>query len=451
MKKSLLISTAVLMAFGCWAHAEDTAPAAPVKLSPDQTQFFEAKIRPILTANCYKCHSVEQGKAKGKLTLDTRDGLLKGGENGQVVTPGEPDKSKLITAVTYNDPDLQMPPKGEKLADKDIADLVAWVKMGAPDPRVTAPGGEKLPGLTDKARAHWAYQPVKDPPVPSVHDTAWVRTPVDNFILTKLDQAEMKPSPQAGKETLIRRATYDLIGLPPTPEEVHAFVQDQSPNAFEKVVDRLLASPHYGERWGRYWLDSARYSDTSGIEKNNRKEDYPYANAWTYRDYVIKAFNDDKPYDRFLMEQIAADKLPDADKDSLAALGFITVGKRFQNPNDTIDERIDTLTKSTLGLTVACARCHDHKFDPIPTAHYYPLHGVFVSTVEPDEKPLVGKPPASADYQDYLKRVAEIEQKNRDTYFTYVQNKSTEFREKADIYLLTSLFFKKNQADQILK
>ena len=461
MKKHFLIAAGVLAtACGLVFAAGDAAPAAnapaagaaaaPAKLTPEQTKFFESKIRPILVSACYKCHSVEQNKAKGGLVLDTREGLLKGGESGPVLTPGDPAKSKLITAITYSNADLQMPPK-EKLGEQEIADLTAWVKMGAPDPRVAGAGGGKLSGLTDKAREHWAFQPVKDPAIPRVHNKSWARNPVDAFVLARLEQNEMKPSPQAAKETLLRRATYDLIGLPPTPDEVRAFAADQSPNAFEKVVDRLLASPHYGERWGRFWLDSARYSDTSGAENNNRREDYRYANAWTYRDYVIRAFNADKPYDRFLMEQIAADHLPDVDKDSMAALGFITVGKRFQNVNDTLDERIDTLTKSTMALTVACARCHDHKFDPIPTADYYSLHGVFASTVEPTEKPLVGKPPADRDYQDYLKRIAGIEQRNREIFFDYVESKSAEFRSKAAIYLQTAIYFRRNQPAAILK
>jgi len=434
------------------AAAADAKPAAAAPTpSAEQIQFFESKIRPILSANCYKCHSVEQGKAKGKLTLDTREGTLKGGENGAIIVPGDPAKSKLIVAVGYGDADLQMPPKGEKLGEKEIADLTAWVKMGAPDPRVASAGGPKLTGLNDKARAHWAYQPVKNPAVPEVQNNAWPRTPIDNFVLAKLEENGMKPSPQAAKETLLRRATFDLIGLAPTPEEIRAFVNDQSPNAFEKVVDRLLASPHYGERWGRFWLDSARYSDTSGSEKNNNKEDYRYAYAWTYRDYVINAFNQDKPYDEFLKEQIAADKLPGADKDPsrLAALGFLTVGKRFQNPNDTIDERIDTLSKATMALTVACARCHDHKFDPIPTADYYSLHGIFASTIEPADKPLIGAPPGGPDYQDYLAKLHKIEQRNRETYFNYVETKSAEFRAKAGTYLLTSVFYRKNNQEAI--
>ncbi|MDB5319861.1 MAG: hypothetical protein JWN40_1492 [Phycisphaerales bacterium] len=459
------LATAAIIAAACginWAAAPVTptkAPEAPAlavaaaapQLTTEQTQFFEGKIRPLLTANCYKCHSAEQGKAKGGLTLDTREGLLKGGDNGSIFVPGDPAKSKLITAVSYADADLQMPPKGEKLGEKEIADLTAWVKMGAPDPRITSAGGPKLTGLTDKARAHWAYQPVKNPEVPAVQNKAWARTPVDAFVLAKLEESGMKPSPQANKEALLRRATFDLIGLAPTPEELRAFVQDLSPTAFEKVIDRLLASPHYGERWGRYWLDSARYSDTSGNEKNNSKEDYRYAHAWTYRDYVIQSFNQDKPYDQFLKEQIAADQLPGVDKDParLAALGFMTVGKRFPNPNDTIDERIDALGKSTMALTVACARCHDHKFDPIPTADYYSLHGIFASTVEPADKPMIGQPPAA--YSDFLQKLTQLEQKNRDIYCNYVETKSAEFRAKASTYLLTSLYYRKNNTEAIKK
>jgi cytochrome c553 len=496
MNNRLLLTIAALLTALCGsARAAETATLAP-QLTPDQTQFFEGKIRPLLTANCYKCHSAEQGKAKGGLTLDTREGLLKGGENGPILIPGDPAKSKLITAVTYNDPDLQMPPKGEKLSEKEIADLTAWIKMGAPDPRVTSAGGPKLTGLNDKARAHWAYQPVKNPEVPAVQNKPWPRTPIDNFILAKLEESAMKPSPQASKETLLRRATFDLIGLAPTPEELRAFIQDQSPSAFEKVVDRLLASPHYGERWGRYWLDSARYSDTSGNEKNNAKEDYRYAYAWTYRDWVINAFNKDLPYDQFIKLQIAADQMI-ADKSSgntnaepktgtgtisspapssilhppsssspsslnpepqtlnpssnLAALGFLTVGKRFPNPNDTIDERIDALGKSTMALTVACARCHDHKFDPIPTADYYSLHGIFASTVEPADKPMIGQAPTGPEYQDFQQKLAQLEQKNRDIYCNYVETKSAEFRAKAGTYLLTSLYYRKNNTEAIKK
>ena len=229
-----------------------------------------------------------------------------------------------------------------------------------------------MTGLTDKAKAHWAFQPVVAPTVPVLKDGgAWVRNPIDAFVLANLHSHDMHPNPVAPREVLIRRAYYDMIGQPPTVGEVRAFLADRSPNAWGKVVDALLASPHYGERWGRHWLDSARYSDTGG-EQKVKLGDYRYPYAWTYRDYVIKATNDDKPYNQFLTEQIAADKLPDIQSNDprLAALGFLTVGLQFRNPDAEIDERIDALTKSTMALTVSCARCHDHKFDPIPTADY---------------------------------------------------------------------------------
>ena len=456
----------------------------PVLKAPEpskaQLDFFEAKVRPVLAANCYKCHSSESGgKVKGGLLLDSREGWMKGGENGAVIVPGDPAKSRLILAINYKDADLQMPPKGEKISEKEIADLTTWVRMGSPDPRV-ATAGSKLTGMNDKARSHWAYQAVRRPAVPSVKDAGWVHSPVDAFVLAKLEQNDMKPSAAAPKEVLIRRASYDLIGLPPTPEEVQAFVDDKSANAFETVVNRLLASPHYGERWGRFWLDSARYSDTTGIEGNARGQEYRYAHAWTYRDYVIRSYNEDKAYDQFLMEQIAVDQMPVAERDPsrLAALGFITVGKRFQNPNDVIDERIDALSKATMGLTVACARCHDHKFDPIPTADYYSLHGIFASTIEPGmtdvrrpgmagnnieiramshgENPAVkaAKSAANAsagnpEYGDYLKKRAEIEQKNIATYYELVLQKGDEFRKNAAGYVLIAMYGRKGDRDDL--
>ncbi|MDB5328997.1 MAG: hypothetical protein JWP03_148, partial [Phycisphaerales bacterium] len=462
MRKSLLLTAAILCSAVTFARAASvvpptTAPAAPPvpaqvqALTPEQSQFFEAKVRPILTQNCYKCHSLEAGKSKGQLVLDSREGWQKGGEHGPVIVPGDAAASKLVGAVGWSDPDLQMPPK-EKLSDQQIADLTAWVKMGAPDPRSAGAGGAKLTGLNDKARAHWAYQPVKPQAVPDVQEKGWVRNAVDAFVLAKLEQNGMKPNHPAPREALIRRATYDLIGLPPTPQEVEAFVADRSPNAFEKVVDRLLASPHYGERWGRFWLDTARYSDTTGAEQV-RREDYRYAYAWTYRDYVIKSFNDDKPYDQFLQEQIAADQLPGADKnpESLAALGFITVGKRFANPNDTLDERIDTLCKATMALTVSCARCHDHKFDPIPQADYYSLHGVFSSTIEPADLPLIGKSPAGKDRDDFEAKLADLEAKNRDIYYELLDSTGAEFRNKASAYLLAFLYNRKSDAATLIE
>ena len=377
-------------------------------LTPSQTQFFESKIRPVLSEQCYKCHSQNSEKVKGGLLLDTREGLLKGGESGLAIVPGDPEKSLLIKAIRYLDPDLQMPPKGKKLSDAQIADLVAWVKMGAPDPRVATLAQK---AWSDSAKSHWAWQPLKKSAVPEVKDTAWAKTPVDNFILAKLDEKDLKPNPPADKLTLIRRATFDLIGLPPTAQEVADFVKDDSADAFAKVVDRLLASPHYGERWGRHWLDVARYSDTKGQVKRNR-EDANYPFAWTYRDYVIRSFNEDKPYNVFIIEQLAADKIPSSKSNpsNLCALGFITLGDRFMGmQNDIINDRIDVVTKGFLGLTVTCARCHDHKFDPIPTKDYYSFHGIFASCAEPPVEPVVMKITPDPTYSDYYKQRMALE------------------------------------------
>jgi len=371
------------------------------QLTRAQSDFFESKIRPILVNDCYKCHSKQAVKIKGGLLLDTSAGLLKGGDTGAAVVPGDPNKSLLIEAVNYTNQDLQMPPN-KKLSDGEIADLVSWVKMGAPDTRVV--GTNQVNYIA--SRDHWSFKPIKNPPVPTFQDTTWIKTPVDAFVLAKLQENDLKPNPAADKRTLIRRATYDLIGLPPTQQEVKDFLDDGSPDAFAKVVDRLLASPHYGERWGRYWLDTARYADTKGNEKKNQ-EDVHYPYAWSYRDYVIRAFNEDMPFNQFIMEQIAADKIANTltNTSDLAAMGFLTDGERFNgNNNDIINDRIDVVTKGFLGLTVTCARCHDHKFDPIPTKDYYSLYGVFNSSVEMSPV-IIGKVDySSPNYIDYAKK-----------------------------------------------
>src|SRR5258706_2645692 len=385
--------------------------AADSKISASDLQFFEGKIRPILSDNCYKCHSAGAEKIKGGLLLDTRDGALKGGNTGPAVVPGNLEKSLIIKAVHYTDKDLQMPPNDRKLSDAQIADLEAWVKMGAPDPRTVASDSKHTYVLDmEKGKKHWAYQPVKKPDAPQVSDSQnWIKTPVDAFILAGLQAHNLTPSPAADRVTLIRRASFDLIGLPPKPEEVDEFVADGSADAFEKVIDRLLKSQRYGERWGRYWLDLAHYGDTRGQTGNNRDPRYLY--SYTYRDYVIRAFNDDLPYDRFIMEQIAADKLPlGEDKRALAALGFLTLGNRFNNQaNDIIDDRIDIVCKSTMAMTATCARCHDHKFDPIPSKDYYALHGVFASCVEPKEGPLLETPKETPAYREFQKDLATRE------------------------------------------
>jgi hypothetical protein len=381
------------------------------QLTPAQSDFFENNVRPIFVNNCYQCHSQQAPKIKGGLLLDTRVGLLTGGDTGPAIVPGDPDKSLLIKAVSYTDQDLQMPPKNKKLGDADIANLISWVKMGAPDPRVAIAGGTNQYASV-LSRDHWAFKPIKDPPVPEFPDNPWIKTPVDAFIVAKLQDHGMQPNPVVDKRTLIRRATFDLIGLPPTQQEIQDFLDDSSPDAFAKVVDRLLASPHYGERWGRYWLDTARYADTKG-EVNKAKEDTHYPFAWSYRDYVIRAFNVDMPFNQFILEQIAADQMKlsgTVRSDDLAAMGFLTLGERFNgNNNDVINDRIDVVTKGFLGLTVTCARCHDHKFDPIPTKDYYSLYGVFNSSVEVSPVVIGKVDHGSPDYITYARQFSLYE------------------------------------------
>ena len=404
----------VCVALAVWSGLAARA-AEPAKA---QLDFFESKVRPVLADNCYKCHSAKAEKVKAGLLLDSREGVLKGGDSGPAIVPGDPEKSLLIKAIRYTDPDLQMPPKGDKLSEQQISDLVAWVKMGAPDPRLAT---DAQKNWKDPNAKHWAWQPVRKPAVPVVAEAAWCKTPVDNFIVAKLEEKGLKPNAMADKRALIRRAYFDLIGLPPTPDEVEAFVNDSSPNAFEKIVDRLLARPEYGERWGRHWLDTARYADTKG-EIRQQREDRNYPFAWTYRDYVIRSFNEDKPYNIFVAEQIAADKLATSsqNKSNLAALGFLTVGERFQGmQQDIINDRIDVVTKGFLGLTVTCARCHDHKFDPIPQKDYYSLHGIFASSREPEVEPVISRVANTEEYRDYYnKRIAlQNEQVQLETNF----------------------------------
>ncbi|MBI3881690.1 MAG: PSD1 domain-containing protein [Verrucomicrobia bacterium] len=433
----------IRLAVGTFLFLEALVPciseSAETRPTPEQTEFFEKHIRPVLVETCYKCHSTESGKSKGSLLLDTKDATLKGGDTGPAVVPGDLDKSLLIKAVRYTDSELKMPPAkdGGKLPPEKIADLEAWVKMGAPDPR-TGPAVAKAGMNIEKAREHWAFKPVAKPAVPAVKDKSWVKNPVDAFVLAKLEAKGMKPSEPADKRTLLRRVCYDLTGLPPTPQEMDDFLKDKSPSAYEKVVNRLLDSPHYGERWGRYWLDVARYADTKGYLAGG--EERRFAFSHTFRDYVIKAFNDDKPYDRFLIEQLAADQLPlGEDKSALAGMGFLTLGRRFlNNTHDIIDDRIDVVMRGTMAMTVGCARCHDHKFDPIPTKDYYSLYGVFASSEEPEEKPLLGKVVENADYKDYLKQKADLEEKEEAEIADEVNKFRAKIRAATGDYLLAA-------------
>jgi cytochrome c553 len=377
------------MAAGLLASLAAPAGAQPVKgfadkPTQDQLAFFEKKIRPVLVEHCYKCHSADAEKIKGGLTLDTREGTRAGGDSGAVVVPGSPEKSKLIQSLKTKDPDLAMPPKG-KLPDAVIADFEAWVKMGAPDPRDgKAATPKKYEIDLVKGREFWAFRPVARSEIPKTKTQ--ITNPIDAFLLAELQKKGLKQAGPADKRTLIRRVYLDLTGLPPSGDAVEAFVADNAPDAFEKVVDKLLASPQFGERWGRHWLDVARYAESSGKTVN---VNYPH--AWRYRDYVIAAFNADKPYDQFIKEQLAGDLMPGGDAkvkaERTVATGFLAIGAKNLNEQnglqfelDIADEQIDVTTQAFLGLTVACARCHDHKFDPIPQKDYYALAGIFRST-----------------------------------------------------------------------
>src|SRR5439155_8002074 len=366
---------------------------APAWASPgDETEFFEKKIRPVLVEKCFQCHSSQSKAPMGGLRLDSAENILKGGESGPAIVPGNPSQSLLIKAISYADLKLRMPPTG-KLSDEEIADFIAWVKRWknkAPSQEFTPDAGSGKKGIDfDESRKFWAFQKVQVCPLPQINQRNWVTTPLDTFILAGLEERGLKPAPPADKRTWLRRVTFDLIGLPPTSQEVESFLSDNSPNAYEAVVDRLLSSPHYGERWGRHWLDLVRFAETNGHEYDTDKPD-----CWRYRDYVIRAFNQDVPYNQFVKEHIAGDLLPEMRLsedgsywESPLATGFYWFGEVINSPTDSIksradqvDNQLDVLGKAFLGLTVACARCHDHKFDPIPTSDYYSLAGILHST-----------------------------------------------------------------------
>lgn len=377
---------------GSWDSAEAAMPVvaslnvAEVKGTPG-ADYFENKVRPILSNSCGSCHM--DGAAKGGLAINSRADLLKGGNTGAAIVPGDPEKSLLLVAV-HQTGSLKMP-KGGKLTDAEVATLSEWVRMGAPWPQSAVPvrTGKQI---TDDMRKFWSFVPLKDPTVPDIKDPAfktWVKTDIDHFVLAKLEAKGMKPAPIADKRTLIRRATLDLTGLPPTIEEIEAFEKDSSPEAFAKVIDRLLASPRYGERWGRHWLDVARYGDDDIRGLDPRGRGYmPFDGAWVYRDWVIKQFNDDLPYDQFVKRQLAGDLMsPHPTADDLKGTGFLggapwiwDQAEPIQGRADERNERIDAVTRGFLGLTVACARCHDHKYDPILAKDYYALGGIFASS-----------------------------------------------------------------------
>jgi len=351
------------------------ALAAAQEAAPDEAgiEFFEARVRPLLAERCYGCHSARAEKLKGKLRLDVPAALLKGGDRGPALVPGDPDRSLLIRSVRWADEELRMPPK-KKLAAKEIAILEAWVRRGAPAPFEPVVRPEGTP-----AGRHWAFQLPREPALPEVRLRDWPRTPIDAFLLAALEAKGLAPAPPADPRTLLRRASIALTGLPPSPEELESFLSDPSPESYARAIDRLLASPRYGERWGRYWLDVARYADTKGYVF---REETQFVHSHLYRDWVIRAFNEDLPYDRFLLLQLAADRAA-TDRRDLPAMGFLTVGRGFTKVvHEIVDDRIDVVTRGLLGLTASCARCHDHKYDPIPTRDYYSLYGIFAGSVQ---------------------------------------------------------------------
>ncbi|MCC6367457.1 MAG: PSD1 domain-containing protein [Bryobacterales bacterium] len=375
-----------------WAQQADTA-------------FFESKIRPVLVNKCYGCHSSKLKAPMGSLRLDSKAGVLKGGASGPVLIPGKPRESRLWQALTYTDSHLQMPPSG-KLPDAVIADFREWIASGAPDPRMEQTASEASPAYRgmgiEEGRQWWAFRPLKPVPPPQPRDSLWSANAIDRFVLSSLEKKDLRPSPPADPRTLVRRVYVDLLGYKPTYDEVAAFTADKSPDAYAKLIDRLLASERYGERWGRHWMDVARFGEDNPTGEATNP---PYPYAWRYRDWIIEAINKDVPYDRFVKLQLAADLMPGTPRDDIRALGYLGAAPVYHKDlrlsaqviggflSDDWDERVDAVSRGLLGLTVGCARCHDHKFDPIPTKDYYGLVGVFASTMRA-ERPLFPVDPA---------------------------------------------------------
>jgi len=411
----------VLLASAAWILAH---PGLCLGADQDGIQFFETKIRPVLATHCFACHSAQAPKLQGGLALDSQSGMRKGGNSGTVIESGQPDHSLLLRAIRYQDQSVKMPP-GKPLTAEIVADFETWIRGGAPMPADAAP-------RASVSQRFWSLLPPQDVPIPRVQHANQPRNTIDHFILAKLEEKGLALSPQADKRTLIRRITYDLTGLPPTVAEIEAFLADQSPDAYANVVDRLLASPRYGERWGRYWLDVARYSDARNVG-----ERFPF--SYTYRDWVIRALNEDMPYDRFITLQLAADLLPHTkDHRDLAALGYLSLGREFPKSfAETVDDRIDVVARGMLGLTVACARCHDHKYDPIPTKDYYSWYSILSNIREPAELPLLNASVHRTALDDLweprLQRIRKID---------------LEYRQKRCAVMIT--FFKTQIADYLL-
>ena len=416
---------ALLCSAASGAEPVSKPAAAAAAIPAEHLEFFEAKIRPVLVEKCYSCHSAQSKALRGGLLLDSRDGLLKGGDSGPSLVPGKPDESLLIEALRFES--FEMPPSG-KLSQAVIDDFIRWVELGAPDPR-TAPTSVAKKGIDLEAgRKFWAFQPIADPTAPQVKDTAWAKSDIDRFVLAPLEAKQLKPAADADAVALCRRIYFDLIGLPPTPAEVEDFVRStksqSSDDAVAALVDKLLASPHFGERWGRHWLDVARFAESSGGGRS-----VVFKDAWRYRDYVIDSFNSDKPFDRFIVEQLAGDLLKHetekSEHDQLVATAYLVLGAHNYEEQDkrilemdVADEQIDTIGRGLLGMTLACARCHDHKFDPIPTADYYAIAGILRSTntlIHDNvstwtKRPLPMNPEQAAAIEKHDAEVAELKQ-----------------------------------------
>jgi hypothetical protein len=416
-----------LIAWLWCATLGDAAP--PPDASTPTEEHFERHVRPLLVQRCHECHGPDSQWAG--LRLDSSAGLEAGGDGGPAVRPGDAAASLLYQRLASDDPDFRMPPPdaGPPLTADQLQAVAQWIDAGAswPAPLASEPSAAA-------ATSHWAFQPVGNPALPSVRDAAWIRTPIDRFVLARLEAAGLKPSPEADRATLVRRVTYDLTGLPPTAEEVAAFVHDARPDAYEALIDRLLDSPRYGEHWGRHWLDVARYSDAKGyVDLGECKQ---FVHSAHYRDWVIRAFQEDLPYDCFIMLQLAADQAAPDDPAALAAMGFLTLGRRFLgNAPDILDDRIDVIARGLLGLTVGCARCHDHKYDPIPTQDYYSLYGVLQNSLErfvPLPRPADAEPPSA----EFVAGLAEREQAQRELVARERSDAERRMRERLADYLL---------------
>ena len=380
--------------------------------------FFEAKIRPVLATKCYPCHSSKLKAPMGGLVLDTKSGLATGGASGAEIAAGKPQESRLFKAMTYSDASLQMPPSG-KLPDAVIEDFRKWIEEGAKDPRVeTGAASAALKGMSVEAgRNWWAFQPVKQLAAPATGKRSWPKTKIDSFLLARMEAAKLTPSPAADKRTLVRRAYVDLVGYKPTFEEVEAFAADTSSSAWENLVNKLLASPRYGERWGRHWMDVARFGEDNPTSEATNP---PYPFAWRYRDWIIEAINKDVPYDRFVKLQMAADLMKDVPREDLRALGYLGAAPIYHKDQrlsadviggfltDDWDERVDAVSRGVMAMTVACARCHDHKFDPIPTKDYYGLVGVFASTQRTERPMFDVDPKVEARYMFVRNRLFDL-------------------------------------------